>query len=287
VADQLVPNVVAAVDVVLFTVREDAPPELAWQALLVQRDDAAFAGKWSLPGVLLRSDESFDAAARRALLNKTGLDAREWYLEQLASFGAPDRDTRGRVISVAHIALVRTDELAPAPGAGVLRVAWHPVAGLPWGDLAFDHADMLRVAVDRVRSKVRYSWVAFQLLPDAFTLPELRAVYAAILDPSLRRLNTSNFAKAFAALFATGALVPTGQRAPAQGRGRPAELYRFAGPLSGTWRRELRWPAGPAESGRMGDGTTEGRRDGGTERLPLSLRPSVPPSCSHSRNDQT
>ena len=241
--ESLVPSVVAAVDVVLFTVRADEPAEQAWQVLLVQRDDAAFAGKWSLPGVLLRPDETFDTAARRALRDKTGLDARDWYLEQLATFGAPGRDTRGRVISVAHVALVRTDELELAPGSGVLRVAWFPVAALPWGELAFDHGDMLRVAIDRVRSKLRYSWVAFQLLPEAFTLPELRAVYAAILDPSLTRLNTSNFAKAFSALFATGALVPTGQRAPAEGRGRPPELYRFAGPLSGTWRRELRWPA--------------------------------------------
>lgn len=239
--ERLVPNVVAAVDVVLFTVRSGERVEHAWQVLLVQRDDAAFSGRWSLPGVLLRPDETFDAAARRALRDKTGLDARDWYLEQLSTFGAPDRDSRGRVVSVAHVALVRTDELELAPGADVLRAAWFPVAALPWGELAFDHGDMLRIAIDRVRSKVRYSWVAFQLLPDTFTLPELRAVYAAILDPSLLRLNTSNFKKAFAALFATGALVPTGQRAPAEGPGRPGELYRFSGPLSGTWRRELRW----------------------------------------------
>jgi 8-oxo-dGTP diphosphatase len=100
---------------------------------------------------------------------------------------------------------------------------------------------MLRIAIDRVRGKVRYSWVAFQLLPEKFTLPELRAVYAAILDPSLVRLNTSNFKKAFSALFSTGALVQTGERAAAEGPGRPGELYQFSGPLSGTWRRELRW----------------------------------------------
>ena len=260
-SELLVPNVVAAVDVVLFTVREHDPVERAWQVLLVQRDDAAFAGKWALPGVLLRAEESFDAAARRALRERAGLDARDWYLEQLATFGAPGRDTRGRVISIGHVGLVRTDELDLAPGAGVLRAAWFPVAALPWGELAFDHGDMLRVAVDRVRGKVRYSWVAFQLLPDTFTLPELRAIYAAILDPSLVRLNTSNFAKAFAALFATGALVPTGQRAPAEGRGRPPELYRFSGPLSGTWRRELRWSrAGDADGTAGRDGVPSPRR---------------------------
>jgi 8-oxo-dGTP diphosphatase len=240
----LVANVVAAVDVVLFTVREDERVDLAWQVLLVKRDDAAFGGRWSLPGVLLHADETFDAAARRALREKTGLDARAWYLEQLFTFGTPERDSRGRVVSVAHVALVRSDALEPAAGADVLQLAWFPIGALPWGELAFDHGDMLRVAIDRVRGKLRYSWVAFQLLPEQFTLPELRSVYAAILDPSLTRLNTSNFKKAFAALFATGALVPTGERAPAEGRGRPGELYRFSGPLSGTWRRELRWAGG-------------------------------------------
>ncbi|MCC6179485.1 MAG: NUDIX hydrolase [Chloroflexi bacterium] len=242
--EQLVPNVVAAVDVVLFTVRSDTRVDDAWQVLLVRRDDEAFGGRWSLPGVLLRVEETFDEAARRALQSKAGLDAEDWYLEQLATFGRPDRDSRGRVVSVAHVALVRTDELVLQPGGHILQVDWFPVSALPWGALAFDHGDMLRIAIDRVRSKVRYSWVAFQLLPEKFTLPELRAVYAAILDPSLTRLNTSNFKKAFAALFTTGALVATGERALADRPGRPGELYSFSGPLSGTWRRELRWLGG-------------------------------------------
>src|SRR5881409_2344155 len=118
---------------------------------------------------------------------------------------------------------------------------WVPVRRVAAEALAFDHADMLRVAVNRVQSKLRYSWLAFQLLPDVFTLPELRAVYAAILDPAILRLNTSNFKKAFAALFASGALVPVGQRATGGRVGRPAELYGFAGSLVGTWERELPW----------------------------------------------
>ena len=189
----------------------------------------------------MRADETFDAAARRALQTKAGVDARDWYLEQLGTFGDPRRDTRGRVVSVAHVALVRSDDLTLAPGGGILRAEWLPVRAVPAEALAFDHADMLRVAINRVQSKLRYSWVAFQLLPETFTLPELRAVYAAILDPSLLRLNTSNFKKAFAALFATGALVPVGQRAAAGRVGRPGDLYRFRGPLLGTWERELPW----------------------------------------------
>lgn len=237
----LEPNAVVAVDVVLFTLRPAARVEDVWQVLLVRREEAAFAGKWSLPGVLVRPDETFDAAARRALLTKTGLNAGDWYLEQLGTFGDPGRDTRGRVVSVAHVALVRTDELTLAPGGGIVGIDWAPVRRVAAEALAFDHADMLRVAINRIQSKVRYSWVAFQLLPETFTLPELRAVYAAILDSSLMRLNTSNFKKAFAALFASGALAPVGQRASSGRVGRPGDLYRFEGPLHGTWERELPW----------------------------------------------
>lgn len=237
----LQPNAVVAVDVVLFTVRPAEAIDEAWQVLLVQRDDAAFAGKWSLPGVLVHADETFDAAARRALQAKAGLDAADWYLEQLGTFGAPDRDTRGRVVSVAHVAVQRSNELEPVPGSDIMRASWVPVRGVPAEALAFDHADMLRVAVNRVQSKLRYSWIAFQLLPEVFTLPELRAVYAAILDPALARLNTSNFKKAFDALFASGALAPVGQRAASGRVGRPGDLYRFQGPLGGAWERELPW----------------------------------------------
>src|SRR5207248_8093462 len=224
---ELNPNAVVAVDVVVFTLRPVSAVEDRWQVLLVRRDEPAFGNKLSLPGVLVRAEETFDAAARRALRTKAGLDAADWYLEQLGTFGAPDRDTRGRVVSVAHVALVRSDELTLMPGGGIMRADWVPVRRVAAEALAFDHADMLRVAVNRVQSKLRYSWLAFQLLPDVFTLPELRTVYAAILDPALLRLNTSNFKKAFAALFDSGALVPVGRRA-ARGRpGRPGDLYRF------------------------------------------------------------
>src|SRR5947199_6688643 len=245
VADfRLTPNAVVAVDVVVFTLRPAAAIEDRWQVLLVRRDEPAFGNKLSLPGVLVRSDETFDAAARRALHTKTGLDARDWYVEQLGTFGEPGRDTRGRVVSVAHVALVGSDDVELMPGSGIRSIDWVPVRNLPAETLAFDHADMLRVAINRIQAKLRYSWVAFQLLPEAFTLPELRAVYAAILDPALLRLNTSNFKKAFAALFASGALAPVGRRAAGGRVGRPGDLYRFRGPLVGTWERELPWHEG-------------------------------------------
>jgi 8-oxo-dGTP diphosphatase len=238
---RLDPNAVVAVDVVVFTLRPAAAIEDRWQVLLVRRDEPAFGDKLSLPGVLVRAEETFDAAARRAVQTKAGLDARDWYLEQLGTFGNPSRDTRGRVVSVAHVALVRSDDVTLVPGSGIRSIDWMPVRNLPAETLVFDHADMLRVALNRVQAKLRYSWVAFQLLPDQFTLSELRAVYSAILDPSLVRLNTSNFKKAFSALFASDTLVPVGQRSTAGKVGRPGELYRFDGPLTGTRTRELAW----------------------------------------------
>ena len=235
------PNAVVAVDVVVFTLRPAPDIEDRWQVLLVRRDEPAFGNKLALPGVLVRGDETFDRAARRAVQTKAGLDARDWFLEQLGTFGDPGRDTRGRVVSVAHVALVGSDDVELAAGSGIQSIDWVPVRGLPAETLAFDHADMLRVAINRIQAKLRYSWVAFQLLPDVFTLSELRAVYSAILDPSLERLNTSNFRKAFSTLFATKTLVSVGQRASVGKVGRPGELYRFVGPIGGTRTRELRW----------------------------------------------
>lgn len=229
-------------DVVLFTVREAEDPLDRWQVLLVRTPEEAFGGKWALPGVLIGDSETFDEAARRALLSKAGLSAEGWYLDQLGTYGDPGRDTRGRVISVAHVALQRSDNLRLVPGEDVLIAQWVPVRRALQEELAFDHSQMLRRAAERIRNKLRYSWVAFQLLPERFTLPELRAVYAAILDPEIANINTSNFRKAFSALFDSGVLRPVGQRAEGVGRGRPGELYEFSGPLAGTWQRELPWP---------------------------------------------
>src|SRR5439155_19852299 len=116
-------------------------------------------------GVLVSAPASFGSAARRALQTKAVLDAREWYLEQLGTFGDPGRDTRGRVVSVAHVALVRSDDVDLVRGSGIRSIDWVPVRNLPAETLVFAHADMLRVAINRVQAKLRYWWVAFQLLP--------------------------------------------------------------------------------------------------------------------------
>src|SRR5438094_9162335 len=134
---RLTPNAVVAVDVVVFTLRPAAAIEDRWQVLLVRRDEPAFGNKLSLPGVLVRSDETFDAAARRALQSKTGLDARDWYVEQLGTFGDPGRDTRGRVVSVAHVALVGSDDVELMRGSGIRSIDWVPVRNLPADTLVF------------------------------------------------------------------------------------------------------------------------------------------------------
>src|SRR5438105_10065162 len=248
VPQSLAPTALLAVDVVVFTLRP-AAVEDAWQVLLVRRSDERAEGdvpgrtgsRYALPGVVVDFSETFDAAARRALLVKAGLDARDWYLEQLATFGNPTRDSRARVASVAHIALVRSDDVLFHPVEDGLAPEWWPVSAIPWDDLAFDHASILREAINRVRGKVRYAWVLFQLLPSIFTMSELRAAYAAIRDPGVMHLSTSNVRKLFRRLIERGALVPVGERAEARGRGRPGDLFQFEGPLTGTWARELPW----------------------------------------------
>jgi 8-oxo-dGTP diphosphatase len=236
----LKPTALLAVDVVVFSLRP-APVDRAWQVLLVPAGGEDAATRYALPGVVVDETETFDAAARRALAVKAGLDARDWYLEQLATFGSPTRDSRARVASVAHIALVRSDDVVLRPGTDGVLAEWCPVSEVPWDALAFDHAAILREAVARVRSKIRYAWVLFQLLPPIFTMSELRAAYAAIRDPEVMHLSTSNVRKLFRHLIEKGNLVSVGERAPSIGRGRPGDLFRFDGPITGTWARELPW----------------------------------------------
>lgn len=237
----LVPNALLAVDVVLFTLRPALVGD-ALQVLLVHQSERSASDRWLLPGVLVTPSETFSEAARRALAEKAGIDATTWYLEQLATFGEPARDSRGRVASIAHLALARSDDVVLRPGRDVRQAEWWPVSRLAERDVAFDHAEMIRFGIKRIRNKVRYSCVAFQLLPERFTLPELRAVYAAILDPALARLSSGNFKKAMRPLFEDGVLQTVGKLATGR-RGRPSDVYQFVGPISSTRNRELPWSA--------------------------------------------
>jgi len=200
-----------AVDVVLLTVRDED-----LKVLLTRRREQPYRDHWTLPGSLVRVDEELDAAASRALQDKAGLKG--VYLEQLHTFGAVDRDPRARVVSVAHYALVASARAAAAVHAEDAR--WFSVREeVPDLPVGFDHTEILRHAVARIRARLEHVPIAFQLLPEAFTLTELQRVYEVILD---KRLDKRNFRSK---MLASGTLALAPGRRVAVGR--PARLYRF------------------------------------------------------------
>ena len=201
-----------AVDLVIFTVRDDA-----LHVLLVQRGVTPFAGRWALPGGFVRADESLESAARRELEEETGV--RDVYLEQLYTFGEPDRDPRGRVMTVAYFALIAADRQTLSPGTDAAAARWWPSGAPP--ALAFDHRQILDYAVERLRNKLEYTTVGFQLLPRKFTLTQLQRVYEAILG---RALDKRNFRRKMELLEILRPLAEQAQDGPS----RPAQLYSFS-----------------------------------------------------------
>lgn len=198
------------VDVVIFTLREDD-----LQVLLVRRGEPPFKGSWAIPGGFANRDESLEQAAARELEEETGLSG--LYLEQLYTFGQPGRDPRGWVISVAYFALVPAKDVRLRAGDDAAEAAWHSAYGLP--ELAFDHAEILDYALTRLRYKLEYSTVGFQLLPEVFTLTELQRAYETVLG---EKLDKRNFRRK---ILQADILVETG--GARTGEGRPAKLYRY------------------------------------------------------------
>jgi 8-oxo-dGTP diphosphatase len=184
--------------------------------LLVQRKNDPFGGYWAIPGGFVDIDEPLDAAARRELAEETGVQ--DVYLEQLFTFGEPGRDPRGRVISVSYIALVPPDSHKLQAATDAADVRWFPLTDLPW-PLAFDHDEIVHFALNRLRSKLEYTTLAFQLLPALFTLPELKHTYEQILGEPLDRGNFYRKIKAADLLEETNNF--------REGKGRPARLFRF------------------------------------------------------------
>jgi 8-oxo-dGTP diphosphatase len=200
------------VDVVLIGMAADR-----LSVLLGPRDRDPFAGMPALPGGFVGIDEPLDAAAARVLRDKAGL--RHAHLEQLYTFGRVDRDPRMRIVTVAYLALLRPDAFAAA-AAGPLS----PVAlGGALPPLAFDHADILALARDRLRGKIDYSDIGFALLPDPFTLRQLQQVHEAVLGTPL---NKAAFRRR---MLDRGWIAPTGTR-EADASHRPAELFRHRSP---------------------------------------------------------
>jgi 8-oxo-dGTP diphosphatase len=177
------PRAALTVDCVVFGLDED---EL--EVMLIRRGLEPFAGRWALPGGFVHLDETLDEAARRELEEETGL--RKVYLEQLYTFGAVDRDPRERVVTVAYYALVKLSDHKIRAATDATDAAWFSLSDLP--DLAFDHAHILEVALERLKSKVRYQPIGFELLPRKFTLTQLQRMYEIILD---RPLDKRNFRK--------------------------------------------------------------------------------------------
>ena len=199
------------VDLVIFTLQNR---EL--NVLLVKRKNWPFEGRWALPGGFAGMDETLDQAARRELEEETGI--RDIYLEQLYTFSDPQRDPRTRVISVAYIALVQADKQPLRVSDESTDVRWFPVRRLP-GPLAFDHDTILATGMDRLRSKLEYTTLAFQLLPEVFSILELKHIYEQILG---EKLDKGNF---YRKIKDAKVLEDTGMRR--EGRGRPTTLYRF------------------------------------------------------------
>jgi 8-oxo-dGTP diphosphatase len=200
-----------AVDIVIFSLLDSS-----LRVLLIKRGIPPFKGRMAIPGGFVHADESLERAALRELKEETGV--REVFLEQLYSFGEPRRDPRGRVVSVAYYALIPGDRKLKA-GSDAAVAGWFPVNKLP--ALAFDHRRIVDYARERLRNKLEYTSVGFQLLPPKFSLPELQAVYETILG---KELDKRNFRKKMDLL---GILKPLNEWRRT-GR-KPARLYSFVG----------------------------------------------------------
>lgn len=204
------------VDLALMTVRDG---QLA--VLLVKRGGHPFKGAWALPGGFVEPDEDLDDAARRELAEETGLDVDPWHVEQLRTYGTPNRDPRMRIVSVAYLAFLPTGT-EPAAGSDAEDARWWTVDDL-WDDmsgpdLAFDHDHIISDAVERCRSKLEYTTLAAAFLEEPFTLGDLRRVYEAVWGV---KLHASNFARKLAGAdgYLEAATTPTKGRSTLYRRG--------------------------------------------------------------------
>ena len=208
------PHPAVTTDVAVFTIRDQK-----LQLLLVQRADEPYQSMWALPGGFLEIDEDLEACAKRELAEETGICG--VYLEQLYTFGSPSRDPRERIISVTYYALVPSDRLQPKAASDAIEAQWFALDQMP--PLAFDHQQIVALAQRRLAAKLDYSTIAFQFMPETFTLSELQAVYEILIN---ERLDKRNFRKKILALKGieeAGKLRRTGNH-------RPAQVYQLKNP---------------------------------------------------------
>ena len=200
-------------DVVIFTIKDNK-----LQVLLVKRANEPFKGRWAIPGGFIRLSENLDNAALRILKEKTNVE--NIYLEQLYTFGDPLRYPSSRVITCAYFALIRSDDIKLSfdNSQGITEVQWHEVYNLP--TLAFDHKEIIEYSLKRMRERLEFCQIAFQLLPEKFTLTELQKSYELILD---MKLDKRNFRKK----VLTGSVLKELNEYTKIGSKRPARLYSF------------------------------------------------------------
>ena len=184
------------------------------KVLLIERGIEPFKGCWAFPGGFLNMDEDALAGARRELKEETGLE--DAFIEQFHTFSEPGRDPRGRVITIAHYALVKIQEVEGGDDAAQAR--WFPIGEVP--PLAFDHDRILRMAMSRLKERIHFEPVSFELLPDVFTMPQLQNLYEAILEVHFDRRNFAS------KMLKLGILEDTGYR-PAGASSRIPVSYRF------------------------------------------------------------
>ena len=205
------PRPAVTVDCVVFGLDDED-----LKVLLIQRDLPPYDGRWALPGGFVEADESLEEAARRELQEETGIDI--VYLEQLYTYGAVDRDPRDRIITVAYYALVKLHDHRVQAATDARDAAWFSIEDLP--RLAFDHDQILQQAHERLRGKVRYQPIGFELLPAKFTLRQLQHLYETILD---RQLDKRNFRKKILSMD----LLQELEELESDVAHRAARLYRF------------------------------------------------------------
>ncbi|GEP43834.1 NUDIX hydrolase [Brevifollis gellanilyticus] len=186
------------------------------QVLLIRRAIPPFKDHWALPGGFVRVEETLDEAARRELVEETGL--KDVFLEQLYTFGTIDRDPRERVVSIAYYALVKPADHTTAASTDAAEARWYPITGIP--PLAFDHATILDIALKRLRGKLTYQPVGFELLPAKFTLTQLQRLYEAVLGTEIDKRNFRKKVLSF------DLLIPLKEQLR-DGPHRPAQLFRF------------------------------------------------------------
>ena len=200
-----------AVDTLIFTVRDGK-----LMTLLIKIGNGPYKDKWALPGGIVQIDETLDEAASRILKQKAGIE--NVYMEQLYAFSALDRDVRGRVVSVAYFALVNSDEFNLKTMDYYSDIDWKNVDRLP--QMAFDHKEIIKYGLNRLRAKIEYSNIVYALLPELFTLTQMQKIYEIILG---KAIDKRNFRKKILSLD----ILKETRKTIHGARHRPAKLYKF------------------------------------------------------------